>query len=131
MIAAFSFASIGLPLIDDGHRRVDELAEALVGAIAAGRGGDVVEALALRLMVQMTNHFAAELSVMNAAEFPGFEVHAEEHDALLQHVRDLLASQRAGTAQRTRELASSIKPTLAQHARQCDQRLAAYLGRAG
>jgi hemerythrin len=123
--------NVGLPLIDDAHRRQAELIESIESATAQGASSEAVQELLLQLVEHTTDHFANEQELMRSIGFPYYDAHVEEHDALLQHISTLLASHSAGYNHLTSELAGRLTPWLLDHVQTSDRLLGRYLLRVG
>ena len=82
--------AMGVPAVDHEHRELIELINCLFAQLEnntdteelAGHLGDIHSAIAA--------HFALEESLMRASHYPEYAAHKEDHEALLDQVRDFM-----------------------------------------
>ncbi len=80
----------GIAEIDDQHRELFRCVDRVRDATAAGDGSELDRTLAF-LQDYVEFHFRAEERYMASQRFPGMARHVEEHAALLEAVRAIVA----------------------------------------
>jgi len=82
--------SVGVAEVDFEHRELIELINGLHDSARPGTGRDaVVEALG-EIFAQIASHFALEEKMMRASLYPGFLEHKQDHETLLDELRDIM-----------------------------------------
>ncbi len=114
---------VGIPIIDEQHRRLVGIAN----AVSQLTGQGVAFERALEDMMAYTQyHFALEERLMRAASYPGLEAHRREHEALADHVGGLW---RRRTVLVQTEVLELLTAWLVNHILTCDQGLRSLAGR--
>lgn len=80
----------GNALIDEQHRELLKLANALLAAMLAGHSSEELRQHIERLTTHVVQHFRDEEEVLRAAGFPGLEQHAVIHRDLLARATELV-----------------------------------------
>jgi hemerythrin len=78
-----SHVELGHPLIDEQHRRLFSLSEAVAQSLAGSPAHRPTEAALRALIDFVREHFATEEGLMRGAGFPETAEHARLHDLLL------------------------------------------------
>jgi hemerythrin len=82
--------SVGVAEVDFEHRELIELINGLHDSARPGTGRDaVIEALG-EIFAQIASHFALEEKMMRASLYPGFLEHKQDHETLLDELRDIM-----------------------------------------
>jgi hemerythrin len=82
--------SVGVAEVDFEHRELIELINGLHDSARSGTGRDaVIEALG-EIFAQIASHFALEEKMMRASLYPGFLEHKQDHETLLDELRDIM-----------------------------------------
>ena len=82
--------SVGVASIDHEHR---ELIESINGLIVVARDGvnyEKVSGALGEIYTQIGAHFALEERIMRNARYDGYPEHKEDHEALLDELRDIM-----------------------------------------
>lgn len=85
--------SVGNPALDHEHRALIDLINALHGALRAeggARAGTGAEAFFGDLYRAIAAHFALEEQQMRLHAYPDYAAHKDEHEALLDDIRDMM-----------------------------------------
>lgn len=114
--------AVGWPAIDEVHAECDALLAALAQADDAG-----LPAALARLMQHLHDHFGLEEALMQASEYPRFDCHKREHDAVLRVVARVQPICEAGEFSTARRLAAEFPQWFSVHAGSMDMILAAWL----
>ncbi len=80
----------GDPLIDDQHRRLFQLFNALVDGIARGEREDLVGRTLAALSAYVVGHFRMEEEMMARIGYPGLADHRAEHETMRIRVEDMV-----------------------------------------
>lgn len=122
--------SLGWEPIDAEHRLQIGMIQALQKALEDGEPDDKSSGI-LQQLIDFTNvHFLAEEMMMRLHQYPGYEVHVQEHDRLINQLIEIQGSFAAGQKQRTLEEVEGFERWLSGHIQGLDQALAQFLSRA-
>lgn len=120
--------SVGVPRLDDHHRRLIELTNQLGLAIAAGDTEQVTGSVLGELIRYVYYHFGEEERLMEQAAYVGLADHRQHHRAMAEHVRGLEERFDADPgAVLTADLHSFLADWLVNHIRSEDMRYRAIL----
>jgi hemerythrin len=120
--------SVGVPRLDDHHRRLIDLTNQLGTAIAAGDTQATTGAVLGELIRYVYYHFGEEERLMEAAGYAELASHRQHHKAMAEHVRDLEERyDRDPDAVMTQDLHSFLADWLINHIRSEDLRYRAAL----
>ena len=114
--------AVGWPAIDELHVGCD----ALLVELAVTEDAGLPPALA-RLTAHLLDHFGLEEALMQASEYPRFDCHKREHDAVLRVVERVRPMCEAGDIAVARRLAAEFPRWFDVHARSMDAQLAGWL----
>jgi hemerythrin len=81
--------SVDVDEVDEDHRRLVELFNVLVHALADGEAADYVEAVLDELISCTVWHFKHEERLMLKYRYEGLSEHREEHEGLIASAREL------------------------------------------
>lgn len=118
--------SVGIPEIDEQHKVLVGLLNDLHFAISSHRGSAECRGILDRLAEYTRVHFAVEESLMRILDYPDFENHKHEHEALLGQVVELLHKLDAGKASISFELLHFLKAWLTKHILGSDAQYGTY-----
>lgn len=82
--------SVGIESVDFEHREMIELLNALYDELKDKRDPDAIEQFLGDIHATISAHFALEESVMQRSEYIEFEAHKDDHEELLDQIRDLM-----------------------------------------
>jgi len=82
----------GIDEIDDQHREIEDVANALIEAVNAKDKWHIVHYMVVRLYELLRFHFAVEESVMRIVGFTEAEEHKRVHREILQTVERIKAA---------------------------------------
>jgi hemerythrin-like metal-binding protein len=116
---------MGIPEIDDQHRKLFELLEQLRKAMLAEHSGERVDKTLGKLEVFARAHFAFEERLMADIEFADHAAHAAEHEQLMRELVSFRERARAGDV--TAELPKLIRSWIIEHLVQFDRKYSDYL----
>jgi hemerythrin len=82
--------SLRLSRVEAEHGRITVMLEKATQAFARHCTPPEVNSILLELNGYTVTHFREEEELMRVSEFPGFEVHKQEHDRIAGYIRGLL-----------------------------------------
>ncbi|MEW5729160.1 MAG: bacteriohemerythrin [Pseudomonadota bacterium] len=122
---------LGIPRIDDDHRRWVEMFNALFSACLAGVGPDVLAGTLQQLLDYTKGHFQREEAFLEEIGFDGLEEHRKIHAAMVAEVQKIEEQLRKGaTHDLSAEVLSFLHDWLIDHITETDVKYA-VMGRAG
>jgi hemerythrin len=110
----------GIGSIDAQHQSLFAIGRELYSAMSAGEGKAVLARILDRLVQYTTVHFAHEERLLKLYNYPDFEAHKVEHDALVKKVLALQVEFRAGRATMAVQVLQFLKDWLDAHIRKSD-----------
>jgi hemerythrin-like metal-binding protein len=113
--------------IDEDHRRLVELVNALHGAAQQGISRSAVGERMAELVFYTQDHLIREEELMAAIGFPYLAEHKQGHILFLSHLHGYQTDFHNGGAAKPLALAELLKNWLANHIREADGELRAYL----
>lgn len=121
--------AMGVPELDDQHRRILSSLRLLVHAIRRGRSRDEVGSTLAFLREHVTSHFTAEEALMGAVAFPDLPRHRAEHERFVRDLRDLERDhEREGaTPSLVLRVNGRVRSWLREHLFESDRALAEFL----
>ena len=84
--------SVAIESLDSEHREMIELINAVYDAIEDKKNPQSIEHFLGEVHATISAHFALEERVMRNANYDEFEAHKEDHEELLDEIRDLMDS---------------------------------------
>ena len=82
--------SVGVPSVDLEHRELIDLINDMHGLIGNGAPHDQVIASLGEIYAQISAHFALEEKFMRDSGYDSFREHKEDHESLLDELRDIM-----------------------------------------
>lgn len=82
--------SVGIDAVDHEHREMIELVNALYEEMKNRRDQDSIEQFLGDIHAAISAHFALEERVMKRAGYDEYEAHKDDHEELLDQIRDLM-----------------------------------------
>ena len=82
--------SVGVPALDQDHRRLIELLNEILHAVAAGAGRAVLAKLVGDLVEGTRGHFEREERLLREMGFPDIDHHHEEHGRLMIDIAEMI-----------------------------------------
>jgi hemerythrin len=117
----------GVDLIDDDHRQLVGMINALNDAIAEGRGQDVMGKVLDNMILYCRVHFGREEGVMQLTNYPKYQQHKREHEKLLHEIDLLKKDYDKGVTVNSTHMAKMLGDWLRNHIVSVDMQLAAAL----
>jgi hemerythrin len=94
---------LGVPEVDFEHKELIDVINALGELIRSGASPDAEQALLGDIHGKIEGHFALEEKIMRDRGFKGYEAHKEDHDRLLEQIRDIMTDAKTMNDQTLRE----------------------------
>ena len=81
---------VGVPEVDFEHEELIGVINALGDLLQKGASLEDIQKLLGEIHAQIESHFALEEKIMRDNAFGGYEAHKEDHDRLLEEIRDIM-----------------------------------------
>jgi hemerythrin len=107
--------SVGVPEMDDQHKRLVEILNELNEGLVKGQGKDKLYSTLMGLIDYTKKHFADEEKLMEKSGYPKLDQHKKEHKELTQQVVDFARQYNAGEKGITIELMNFLRSWLVVH----------------
>lgn len=118
--------STGIKEVDDQHRMLIDLMNALFEAMKKGQGKQVVGTILQELADYTVYHFGTEESLFRKYSYPGAEQHKAEHDAFVNKVIDFQDAYLQGRKLITVEVLDFLTEWLKAHIQLEDKKFGVY-----
>ena len=82
---------LGVPEVDFEHEELIGVINTLGELLQANDASDIIPSLLAEIHAQIEAHFALEEKLMRDQGFLGYEAHKEDHDRLLEQIRDIMS----------------------------------------
>jgi hemerythrin len=82
--------SVGIESVDFEHQEMIELINTIYAAIKDKKNPESIEHFLGEVHATISAHFALEERVMRRANYDEFEAHKDDHEELLDQIRDLM-----------------------------------------
>ncbi|MGE4299785.1 MAG: bacteriohemerythrin [Desulfovibrionaceae bacterium] len=123
--------SVGVPSLDEQHKRLIFLTDVLFTSIMEDRGPEVVADVLRQLEEYATYHFRYEEELMVAHAYPDFAAHVAEHAGMLRRVREYLEAAQRDPALLDIVVYDFLRNWTVTHLEKTDMRCGAFLVRCG
>ena len=115
--------SVGVAEVDHEHRELIELINSLHAVMKQGAGhDDVVQALG-EIYAHIAAHFALEEKMMRQTRYPMLSEHKQDHETLLDDLRDIMDEVEDDGTFDEAQLASDLERWFSDHFRTHDAKL--------
>ncbi len=118
--------TVGVPEVDEQHRRILYLANALHGAAREDEKGEFLGTAIFEMGAYVNEHFDDEERVMREIDYPAYEEHVQLHREMRSKMRELEHRFRGGTVRAT-EIHQLVVSWLIQHIEGADRKIADHL----
>lgn len=113
--------------IDQDHRQLVELVNALHTATTDGRGQEIVAKILDDLVSYTVDHLRREEQLMESIKFPNLTRHKMGHDKFMEKVRELKQKYDAGSITVASQLSTVLRDWLSLHIRRDDKEMLVFL----
>lgn len=123
--------ALGIPSVDHEHRELIEQINGLYAHIEGSADAAAIEACLEDIYAGIAAHFALEERHMREAVYDGYRAHKEEHEDLLDQIRDLMDAFADDPAAGQVVLQERLAQWFGRHFATADARLHHHLGEHG
>ena len=120
--------SVGVESVDHEHREMIAQINGVYTALNEGSGPDVVEHRLGEIHATIAAHFALEEQQMRRAKYPEYEAHKNDHEELLDQIRDLMDEFDSNPQAGSERLKETLANWFSKHFAGFDARLHKQLG---
>jgi hemerythrin len=107
--------STGIEDVDDEHKDLIDVINRLHELLLADDARLTVPAFFARLIDGVSAHFALEERIMGESEYPDLAAHREDHERLLDEIRDLVDAFAQAEEVDSVDLAMRLEPWFSHH----------------
>lgn len=115
--------SVGVAEVDYEHRELIELINSLHATMQNGATGDHIIATLGEIFAQIAAHFALEEKMMRVRRYPSLAEHKQDHETLLDDLRDIMDEVEYDGVFDESQLASDLERWFSDHFRTHDAKL--------
>lgn len=120
--------SVGVPSIDDQHKKLVSLLNQLHDGMMSGKGKVILGGVLQGLIEYTTVHFKYEEDLFARTGYPESEAHKKEHADLVRSVKEIRQKyETAGPSALTISVMSFLKSWLTSHIQGADRKYSAHL----
>ena len=124
--------SVGIPSIDEQHKKLVLLLNQLHDGMMAGKGKDVLGGVIKGLIDYTANHFRYEEDLFARTGYPESAAHKQEHTELVRRVVEIQKKyEQSGPAALTIQVMNFLKDWLTTHILKSDMKYSAHLAAKG
>lgn len=123
--------SVDIQEIDEQHKGLIDLINQLHDAISSNQEQEASREILNQLAEGTRTHFLLEESLMRLTHYSGFAVHKNQHETLMDEMRQLLQKLDAGSTTISLDLLHFLKNWLTEHIRSCDVHFSAHFKKSG
>ena len=120
--------SLGDPAIDHEHQEMIRLVNLAIADILEGRPDADLDRCLGDLYQTVSAHFALEEQQMRRAGYSDFRAHKDDHERLLDTLRDIMDEAHPGDATMAARMTAALEDWFSAHFRTHDKRLHGVLG---
>lgn len=113
--------------IDQDHRQLVDLVNALHTATTDGRGQEIVAQILDELVSYTVEHLRREEHLMESIKFPNLTGHKVGHDKFMEQIRGLKQKYDAGSITVASQLSTVLRDWLSLHIRRNDKEMLVFL----
>lgn len=122
---------VNLSVIDNQHKKLIDLINALHDAMKAGKAKEILGKVLGEMIAYTDYHFSTEENLMRTHGFADFTKHKIIHDDLRKKALDLQKQHAAGVVTLSVDVSNFLKDWLKHHIGEMDKVLAAFLREKG
>lgn len=123
--------SVNIDKIDQEHRNLVEMVNALTEAMKKGRGKDVLGEILDGLIAYTASHFQTEENYFQQVKYPGASEHKKEHAAFVEKVTGFKKEFDAGRATLSVHVLQYLGKWLQNHIKGADKEYSDFLNQKG
>ena len=115
--------SVGNAAVDHEHRELIDLINSIHAGISQGVGRDQLASGLGEIYAQIAAHFALEEKMMRDADYVGYGLHKDDHEALLDQLAEIIDAVELEGAYDDQALSSVLDLWFSEHVRTHDAKL--------
>lgn len=115
--------SLGIPAVDLEHQNMIRMINEVYASVPDEHDRQAVQAALGDIHAGIAAHFALEERLMRAAAYAGYAAHKDDHEDLLDQIRDMMDAYRADAAAGRAMLQRSLSDWFGRHFATFDARL--------
>lgn len=119
--------NVGVPAVDHEHREMVEMINALYATLSQPDSESAVMDFLGEIYAKISAHFALEEKIMREQKYDQFADHKQDHERLLDEIRDIMDSYEDSAAFDERELERHLTAWFTEHFKTRDARLHKHL----
>jgi hemerythrin len=123
--------SVNIAVLDQQHKQLIETVNELDQALRKGEGKAALDSVLDKLVEYALVHFAAEESLMQEHDFPGFFTHRAQHEEFRKKLAEYLESHKTGKPGTPVSLLFFMQEWMKEHLSKTDKLYSAYLNARG
>ena len=120
--------SVGVASVDHEHKEMIDLINGLHENLANNATKEQIEDFLGEIYTKISAHFALEEKIMQEQGYDEYEDHKEDHEMLLDEIRDIMDFYETDDYYSDRDLADQLERWFSGHFRTRDARLHKHLG---
>ena len=115
--------SVGVADIDHEHRSLIELINQLYSNLEQGASQEEISDFFGEIYAHISAHFALEEKIMRANNYVEYEAHKNEHEQLLEEIRNMMDDYSDSAEIDERDLSTRLRAWFGDHFKTMDSRL--------
>ena len=115
--------SVGVADIDHEHKSLIDLINQLYANVERGASADEIVEFFGEIYANISAHFALEEKIMRESRYQEYAAHKNEHEQLLDEIRDLMDEYEQRSAIDEKELSARLQSWFGEHFKTMDSRL--------
>jgi hemerythrin len=119
--------SVGLPSMDNQHKKLFDLINKLYDAMRAGKGQDVIGPVLNEMLDYTKTHFTAEEKILEKHNYPGLAEQKKQHGIYIQKVTEFQQRSQSGSLTLSIETSQFLKEWLLNHIQVIDKKYSDFL----
>jgi hemerythrin len=123
--------SVNIAVFDQQHQQLIDTMNELDLALRKGEGKAALDSVLDKLVQYALVHFAAEESLMQEHDFPGFFTHRNQHDEFRKRLAEYLEAHKAGKPGVPVSLLFFMQEWMKEHVSKTDKLYSAFLNARG
>ena len=123
--------SVGIAEMDTEHRKLIDIFNELYDAMKQGKSKEVLDSVFSDLIQYTTTHFSDEEALLARHGYPGLNIQKEQHQLLVQSVKDKYEKFKSGAFMISIELINFLRDWLTNHIMKSDRLYGQFLNEKG
>ncbi len=120
--------SVGIASVDHEHREMINLINTVYDNLSSNASKGQIEDFLGEIYTKISAHFALEEKIMKTRRYDEYEDHKEDHEKLLDEIRDIMDFYETDDYFSDKDLADQLERWFSEHFRTRDARFHKHLG---